>query len=288
MTPAEMRRAFLDLARMVDAKDVPIGKVEDSAFPGPAGPLKVRIYTPVAPNAEPLAGIVFFHGGGGVFCDLDTHDGLCRLLANASSCRIISVDYRLAPEHKFPAAIEDSFAAVKWVSDHAWQLNIDPNRIAVAGDSHGGKLATVVCQLAKQAGSPAVALQILFCPVTNLAGETASRRAFAEGHFLSMEMLQWTVTHYCDPLADIADLRLSPLRCVDLSNLPPAHIHTAEFDPLRDEGKAYADRLAEAGVDVRYTCHQGMIHHFYAMAAVIPYARVALAAAGAAIKEALG
>jgi acetyl esterase len=288
LTPEEIRRAFFDLAEMVDAKDVPIGKIESRELPGSAGPLKARVYTPVAALAQSLAGLIYFHGGGGVFCNLDTHDGFCRLLANESGCRLVSVDYRLAPEHRFPAAVEDAYAATRWVADHALQLKIDPNRIAIAGDSAGGNLAAVVCQLAKQKRGPDLALQVLFCPVTDLSGETESRRAYAEGYFLNKELLEWTLMHYCGPDADFSDPLLSPLRSADLSNLPPAHIHTAEFDLLRDEGKAYADRLAHAGVKVCYSCHLGMIHHFYAMAAVIPYARIAIRSAGAAIRNALG
>jgi acetyl esterase/lipase len=288
MTPAEMRRSFLDLAQVVDVKNVSIGKIESRECPGSAGPLMARVYTPAGAGAELLAGLVYFHGGGGVFCNLDTHDGFCRMLANESGCRLVSIEYRLAPEHRFPAAVEDSYAATRWVADHALHLNIDPTRLAIAGDSAGGNLAAVVCQVAKEAGGPDLALQVLFCPVTDLSPETESRGTYAEGYFLNREMLEWTVMHYCGPNADVSDPRLSPLRSPDLSNLPPTHIHTAEFDMLRDEGKAYADRLAHAGVKVRYTCHSGMIHHFYAMAAVIPYARIATKMAGAAIRKTLG
>jgi acetyl esterase/lipase len=287
LTPAEMRQAFLDLALTVDVRNVPIGNIESSTLPGPHGRLPVRIYTPLVPAAEPLAGIVYFHGGGGVFCNLDTHDGFCRLLANSSGCRLVSVDYRLAPEHRFPAAVEDSYAATKWVVDHASQFNIDADRVGIAGDSAGGNMAAVVCQLAKQAGGPRLALQVLFCPITDMTQQTESRRTYAEGYFLDKDMLEWTFMHYCAASANFADHRLSPLLYEDPSKLPTAHIHTAEFDPLRDEGKAYADRLKQAGVKVCYICHPGMIHHFYGMGAVIPYARQAVKAAGAAIKTAL-
>jgi acetyl esterase len=287
LTPLEMRQTFLSLARMVDAKDIPIGKIENSEIPGPAGRLKIRVYTPVEADAEQMAGLVFFHGGGGVFCNLETHEGFCRMLANESGCRIVSVDFRLAPEHKFPAGVEDCYAATKWVVDHAAELNIDRNRIAIAGDSAGGNLAAVVCQLAATTRGPKLALQILFCPITDVSIVTDSRRLFADGYFLTTAMLEWALKHYCPVDVDFSDPRLSPLRATDLSSLPPAHIHTAEFDPLRDEGKAYAKRLQRAGVKVHYTCHSGMIHHFYAMAAVIPQARVAIKSAGAAIKIAL-
>jgi acetyl esterase/lipase len=282
-----MRQAILRLARAVDAKDVPIGKIENREFPGLGGQLPICIYIPAATNTDKSAGLVYFHGGAGVFCNIETHDGLCRMLANESGCRVISVDYRLAPEHKFPAAVEDSYLAVKWVYDHASDLGIDPKRIAVGGDSAGGTLAAVVCQLAKLAGGPSLALQVLLCPVTDATADTESRKAYAEHYFFDRTIMDWALRHYCPPEMDLEDPRISPLRATDLAGLPLAHIHTAEFDPLRDEGKAYADCLERAGVKVRYTCHEGMIHHFYAMAGVIPYARLAIRAAGTAIKEAL-
>ena len=287
LTPAEAREGILALAESVDAKDVPIGRVENRELAGAAGPIAIRIYTPVAPGAERLPGLVYFHGGGFVIGNLDTHEGLCRILANESGCRVVSVDYRLAPEHRFPAALDDAFAATRWIAEHAPELGIDPNCIAVGGDSAGGNLAAVVCQAAKEAGGPLIALQVLFCPVVDQPGETESRRLFAEGHLLEKASLAWFFEQYCAPGTDLRDPRLSPLRASDPSGLPPAHVHTAGFDPLRDEGKAYADRLEQAGVKVRYTCHEGMVHHFYCMAGAIPAARAALKDAGAAIKAAL-
>jgi acetyl esterase len=287
LTPAEMRQAILRLARAVDVKDIPIGKTESRELPGLGGPLPVRIYIPAAINPGKSAGLVYFHGGAGVFCNIETHEGLCRMLANESGCRVISVDYRLAPEHKFPAAVEDSYFATKWISEHASELGIDPDRIAIGGDSAGGTLAAVVCQLARQAGGPSLALQVLFCPVTDVSADTESRKAYAEHYFFDKTTMDWALRQYCPPGIDLGDPRISPLRASDLAGLPPAHIHTAEFDPVRDEGKAYADRLESAGVKVRYTCHEGMIHHFYGMAGVIPYARLGIRAAGVAIKESL-
>jgi acetyl esterase len=287
LTPAEMRQAILRLAQAVDVKDIPIGKRENRELAGPGGPLPIRIYIPVSNNTDKSGGLVYFHGGTGVFCDIETHDGLCRMLANESSCRVVSVDYRLAPEHKFPAAVDDSYFATKWVSEHAREFGIDPDRIAVGGDSAGGTFATVVCQLAKQRGGPSLALQVLFCPVTDVSADTGSRKAYAEHYFFDKTTMDWALKHYCLPGINLEDPRISPLRAPDLAGLPPAHIHTAEFDPVRDEGKAYADRLESAGVNVRYTCHEGMIHHFYGMAGIIPYARLAIRSAGAAIKESL-
>lgn len=287
LTPLEMRERFIRLAELVDAKDVPIGKIEHGTLPGPAGPIQIRIYTPRNPHARQLAGLIYFHGGCGVFGNLDTHDGICRMLANESDCRVIAVEYRLAPEHPFPAAVEDSYAATRWVARHALELGIDRDRIAIGGDSAGGNLAAVVCQLVKQTAEFDLALQVLLYPAMNVNVETESRRAFGQGYFLDNATLDWALKYYGPTQIDLKDPRLCPLHATDLSGLPPAHIHTAEFDPLRDEGKAYADRLERAGVKVRYTCHQGMIHHFYAMAGVIPYARAAINATGIAIKDAL-
>ena len=234
--------------------------------------MQIRIYTPVAAAAEPLAGLIYFHGGGWVFGNLDTHDGICRTLANEAACRVIAVDYRLAPEHAFPAAVDDSYAATTWIAQNASRLGIDPNRIAIGGDSAGGNLAAVVCQRAKSAG-PRLALQVLFCPVMDMSVDTPSRRALSAGYFLDQSMIDWSLKMYCPGGIDLGDPEISPLRAADFAGLPPAHIHTAEFDPLRDEGKAYADELARAGVAVRYMCHEGMIHHFYGMGGFIPYAR---------------
>jgi acetyl esterase len=286
LTPIEAREAFLALANAVDAKDISIGRIENGELSGPGGRLAYRIYTPFAAADELLPGLVYFHGGGFVVGSLDTHEGLCRILANESGCRVVSVNYRLAPEHKFPAALDDAYAATKWIAERALELGIDPSRLAVGGDSSGGTLAAVVCQLAKQAGGPKLALQVLFCPPMDAAAETESMRDFAEGFFLEKKGLDAGLNYYRSPDVDLIDPRMSPLRAADVADLPPAHIHTAEFDPLRDEGKAYADRLRRAGVSVRYTCHEGMIHHFYAMANAIPYARIALRDAGAAIREA--
>jgi acetyl esterase/lipase len=286
-TAPKMREAMRRLAQTFDVHGVSIGGIENRDLPGVAGPLPVRIYTPAAVGAEEeSAAMVYFHGGAGVFCSIDTHDGLCRMLANASGCRVFSVDYRLAPEHQFPAAVEDAYFATQWICEHAGQLRIDPTRVAVGGDSAGGTLAAVVCQHAKESSGPALALQVLFCPVTDLSDQSASWKAYGEGYFLDRFTLDWAVELYA-PEADLADIRISPLRAVDLAGLPAAHIHTAEFDPLRDEGKAYAERLARAGVPVRYVCHAGMIHHFYCMAGTITYAQRAIAQAGAAIQEAL-
>jgi acetyl esterase len=279
------RKKVLELTRMVECREA-IGNIESGLLPGPSGPLSFRVYTPLTLEDEPSAGVIFFHGGAWVLGDLDTHDCLCRILANESGCRFISVDYRLAPEHPFPAAVEDACAATAWIAAHAAELTIDPTRLAVAGDSAGGNLAAVVCQRAKDFELK-IALQVLLCPVTDIAADNQSHREFGEGYFLETPLMSWAKSHYLSSDTDITDPRLSPLRASDLSGLPPAIIHTAGFDILRDEGHAYGDALERAGTEVQYVCHEDMIHHFYAMAGAIPYARTALRAVGVDIKKAL-
>ena len=287
VTPEEGRQGFIAIARAVDVKDVPIGRIDNGVLPAPDRALPYRLYTPVNADARLLPGLVYFHGGGFVIGNIETHEGLCRLLANGSRCRVISVDYRLAPEHPFPAAVDDSLEVVRWVAGHSDALGIDRDRLAVGGDSAGGNLAAVVCQLIKHVGGPSIALQVLLCPGLDARHDTESFRAYGEGYFLEAKSVEWFSRHYTGSSADPRDVRLSPLLAADLAGLPAAHIHTAEFDPLRDEGKAYADRLEAAGVPVKYVCHGGMIHHFYAMAGAIPYARTAIEQIGAAIGTAL-
>jgi len=287
MTPGEMREGFERLAAMVGVNGVAVDAAEDRDIPGPAGPIPVRVYAPKGSGTATLPGLIYFHGGGGVFGSIASHDSLCRLLANAGTCRVVSVGYRLAPEHKFPAAVEDAVAATRGIADQSREFLIDPRRLAVGGDSIGGGLAAVTCLMARDGRGPNIALQVLLCPAMDMSKNSDSRIAFASGYFLNQATIDWTLVHYCVPGTDLADPRISPLLAEDLSRLPPAQVHTAEFDPLRSEGAAYADRLQRAGVAVRHTCHAGMIHHFYAMGAVIPYAHTAVAAAGAAIRSAL-
>jgi acetyl esterase len=285
LTPPEARKKVLELTRLVECHEE-VAKTENGILPGPAGPLPIRIYTPLSVKDGLSAGVVYFHGGAWVLGDLDTHDCVCRILAHESGCRFVSVDYRLAPEHPFPAAIGDAFAATAWIASHAAELDIDPTRLAVAGDSAGGTLAAVVCQTTRRSGIN-IALQALLCPVTDIAADNQSRQEFAEGFFLESSLIDWAAAHYLPPDMDVNDPRLSPLRAPDLSGLPPTIIHTAGFDMLRDEGREYAEALQSAGVQVQYVCHERMIHHFYAMAGAIPYARTALQALGAEIKATL-
>lgn len=265
--------------------NTPIGKVEDRSIPGPCGEIGVRIYTPINTSSNVLSGLVFFHGGGFVLGDLDTHDDLCRVLTNESGFRVISVDYRLAPEHPFPAAVDDCFAATKWAVENAAMLGIDPRRFAVGGDSAGGNLAAVVSQLARD-GGPEIAFQLLIYPVAQLgAPDTPSMRENAKGYFLEKEGMEWFTRLYAPDKDSRHDPRLSPLQAKDLGGLPPAYVITAGFDPLRDEGRDYAYALDKAGVPVTYVNYPGMVHGFFSMRRFIPKAREAIAAAAAALRE---
>jgi acetyl esterase len=286
LSAESLRQSMMQLADAADVRRVPIDRVEDRVVPGAAGDVPIRLYTPCDVAAERLPCIVYFHGGTGVFCSIETHDGLCRMLASSSHCRVASVGYRLAPENPFPAGLEDALCATRCIADHADELQILPDRIVVAGDSAGGTLAAVICQSVARERGPRIALQVLICPVTDLAGESESRRTFAEGYFIERSTLEWAKSVYCAG-SEVTDLRLSPLRAASFAGLPPAHIHTAEFDPMRDEGEAYAKALAAAGVSVQYTCHDGLIHHFYCMAGAIPKARVVLSSIGTAIRAAV-
>ena len=281
---AQRRQALTDLSGWTAGEPPHIGAVRDDVLPGPNGPIPIRLYTPLGAAADPLPAMIFFHGGGWVAGGLDTHDGVCRRLANASGCRLVSVDYRLAPEHPFPAGIQDAEAAVRALAGAADAYRIDAARLGVAGDSAGAGLAAAVCQQARASG-PQIAFQLLICPILDVAAESASRVELAEGYFLSRATLERDLELYAPLMRD--DPRVSPLRAVDLEGLPPAYIHVAEFDPFRDEGLAYAARLRAAGVAVAETRHEGMIHYFYAMPRVIVRAEAALTAMGEEIARRL-
>ena len=282
------RRTGLEQLLKFSKRPACIGQVEDRTLPGPGGPLTARIYTPAgAEPAKVLPGLVFFHGGGLCAGNLDTHDGICRALANASGCRLISIDYRLAPEHPFPAAIADGCAAGGWAAAHAEPLHLDPERLVIGGDSAGATLAAAVCHMTTTAGTVRWSLQFLLCPIMDFKADTESRRAFAQGYLLDQATLEHDLKHYLSGGVDPADPRISPLRAARLEDLPPACIHTAEFDPLRDEGRAYAEQLERAGVKTLYRCHSGMIHLFYGMGSLIPYATAAYELMGADIRAML-
>ncbi|MBS1826544.1 MAG: alpha/beta hydrolase [Acidobacteria bacterium] len=271
LTPQQARvvAANRDPAVMGAREDV--HSVEDSKIPGPAGEIPIRIYN--GSPQRPAAGMVFFHGGGWVVCGLDTHDVICRAIAKRAAATVVSVDYRLAPEHKFPAAVDDAYAATCWVAANAAGLGIDATRITVGGDSAGGNLATVVSMLARVRQGPAIACQALVYPVTDLGSlDTPSYAEFAEGCNLTKAMMVWFRNHYLASETDGLHPQASPLRAPDLHGLPPALILTAECDPLRDEAEAYATRLKAAGVEVLLHRYPGMIHPFFSMSGVIPQA----------------
>ena len=288
LSPTQARAEFKKLCTLPDQKMAPIGRMEDVEAVGPDGPVPLRLYTPVAAGGSALPALVYFHGGGFVLGDLDCFDSICRALADSSGCRIVSVDYRLAPEHPFPAAVEDCFAALKWIEANAASLGIDANRIAVGGDSAGGNLAAVVSQLAQVNNGPHIALQMLIYPITTMRPDSPSSFAFSPT-ILRGPAINWFYSHYVpDGGEDHADdPRLSPLRSEDLSGLPPAYIVTAGFDPLHEEGLAYADKLKSAGVKVRHIDYPTMIHGFFSMPGLIPLAGEALNAAGHALRDAL-
>ncbi|WP_158815600.1 alpha/beta hydrolase [Methylocapsa sp. S129] len=282
-TIAEMREGLTGLAAFAGA--TPGVRVDERDERLPGGAIPIRIYSPAALSQEFLPGLIYFHGGGWLSGDLASHGGICRALAAAGQCRVIAVDYRLAPEHRFPAAIEDCLAAVEIINAQPARFGLDPARIGVAGDSAGGNLAVVICQLARKRGLR-IALQVLLCPVMDALGRTQSRQALGTGYFLEERTMIRYWEHYRIEGLDPDNSMVSPSQAIDFHDLPPALIHTAEYDPLSDEGALYAVALARAGVEVHHCQHPGMIHHFYGLGAAIPYAATALAAIGAEIREA--
>jgi acetyl esterase/lipase len=286
-TVNDRRQALAKLMQFARA-DVAAVDGTDGVLPGPAGDLPYRLYAPANDATGPLPGLVFFHGGGMVAGSIETHDRICAALAHVTGCRLVSVGYRLAPEHKFPAAVEDAIAATKWVSEQASSLGIDAARLVVGGDSAGATLAAVVCQDAVRGDGPAISAQCLICPVLDFEDISPSREAFAENHLLDKATLEADLADYLPDGAEVADIRISPLRAVKFTGLPPAIIHTAEFDPMRDEGNAYAAKLVAAGVAVEHVCHDGMIHNFHAMGAILPQGRLVLYQIGEQVRRALG
>jgi acetyl esterase len=280
----ETRAKRLKEARIVAHRPpIAMERVELVELPGPTGPIGARLFTPPALMEQPSL-LVYFHGGGWVIGGLDTHDDPCRFLAANAGVKVLSVDYRLAPEHPFPAAAEDALAAYEWAAANADRLGVDPGRIAVGGDSAGANLAAAVCLMAREGGTPSPAMQLLIYPVTETAGVATSRRTFAEGFFLTRGDMDWFEERYLPPEVDREDPRVALLNATDLSGLPPAYIAVAGFDPLRDEGEAYAQRLREAGVRVALRRHPGLVHTFANLTAVCPSARQAMLEAAGALR----
>jgi acetyl esterase len=285
MTPAEARLATDGMICAV-AETPKLASVEDRRIPGPAGEIPIRVYSPEGRVPQPI--LVYFHGGGFVIGSLHSHDPICRVLASRIPAIVVAVDYRLAPEHPFPAAAEDAYAATRWVAEHAREIGGDPGRIAVGGDSAGGNLSAVVSLLARERGGPSLAHQLLIYPVTDFSFETRSHMDNAEGYFLTRPLMDWFLGHYFSGPTPRTDPRFAVLRAPDLRGLPPATVVTAEFDPLRDEGESYAARLRAAGVPVELTRVDGMIHGFFGMPALFPQAAAAVDAAASTLRTAFG
>lgn len=283
LEPAAARRFFDEM--QLPTEEIPIASVEDRVVPGPAGELTVRVYRPQL--GAPLPTLVYFHGGGWVIGSLDTHDASCRDLARRAGCAVVSVEYRLAPEHRYPAAAEDCYAVTAWLAEHGAELGVDGGKLAVGGDSAGGNLAAVVALMARERGGPALVFQLLIYPVTDADFERASYIENAEGLLLEAADMRWFWNLYVPDLARRTDAYCAPLRAADLAGLPAALVITAEFDPLRDEGEAFARRLEQAGVPVVSTRYDGMIHGFFGMGLLAQGARDAVAQAALALRESL-
>jgi acetyl esterase/lipase len=286
-TLAQRRASLVELMKL-SGPEAPVAHMQDVTL-GASGRIAARIYTPPVPLDAPLPGLLYFHGGGWVAGSIATHEPIARALAHSGRCRVISVEYRLAPEHPFPAGLEDALEAAEYVLEHAVALGLDPKRLGICGDSAGGTLAAATCQsLRRNAGRPPLALQVLICPILDVGGSSESRRDFRSGYLIEESVVDEDLAHYVPAGTDRADPRLSPLRAADLSGMPRTIVHTAEFDPFRDEGRDYFSRLTPTSSGLSYTCHGGMIHLFYGLGAVIPHAQRALEQIGQEIHGAFG
>ncbi|SHH02978.1 acetyl esterase [Bradyrhizobium erythrophlei] len=286
VSPAEARELYLKGRVVTNPEPPALDSVRPLAIPSPAGSIPARIYTPLKlRKANDLAPcLVFFHGGGWVIGDLDSHDVVCRKLADEGQLIVIAVDYRLAPEHKFPAAVDDAIAATKWIADHARQLGVDASRLTVGGDSAGGNLAAVVAISARDGNGPAIAGQVLIYPATDFAMTHPSHSEPETSLLLTHSVVKWFRDHYLNDAADAGDWRASPARANTLIGLPPAYVLTAGADPLRDEGDEYAGRLKEAGVAVTHRTFPGQFHGFFTMGKLLQQANVAASEIGAWLK----
>lgn len=266
LTVAENRANMAKLRSLAGQAEA-VSKIEDVSIPVKDGEITVRVYTPEGEGPFPI--FIYIHGGGWVLGDLETVDAPCRSIAKKTAAIVVSVEYRLAPENKFPVPLEDCYEAALWVYKHANELNGDPTRIAIGGDSAGGNLATSVALKASEQGGPAFEAQILIYPVTDLSFSSVSHQVNGEGYFLTRESMVWFSQQYLAKEEDKLNFYAAPILAKDLSQLPPTLVITAEYDPLRDEGAAYAERLKEDGVTVEYTCYEGMIHGFFWMAGIM-------------------
>jgi acetyl esterase len=283
-SPDEARAAYRMLTGLEQGEEVE--RVDDRLIPGLDGDIPARVYTPSAAVGEAHGVLVWLHGGGWVIGDLETADATCRALANRAGCVVVSVDYRLAPEHPAPAALDDCMTALAWTVENFELLGVDASKVAIGGDSAGGNLAALVCQRVRAEYGPEIDFQLLVYPVTDLTLSHPSIDENAEGFFLTKATMEWFVRHYLGD-ADPKDAAVSPLHADDLTGLPPALVITAELDPLRDEGESYAARLRGAGVPTEALRYPGQIHGFVGMATMLDDGKDALNRAGAALRAAL-
>lgn len=288
LTPQDARKAYVERRYFSQPDPEDVSLVKDLLIPGPAGQIPARIYRPLHASAQAaLPVMVYFHGGGHVIGDIDTHDSLCRQLCNRSRCAIVSIDYRLAPEHRFPAAFDDCLAATQWVHANADSLKVDAARIAVGGDSAGGQLAAVVSLAIRDAGTFKLAFQLLIYPVTNMHEASASVVEKNKGYLLTKESLDYYYGHYVPKGQDRRDWRISPLLAASHANLPAALVLLAGEDPLVDEGRAYADKLSTAGVATQVVCFERQIHGFLPMGRILDEANTAVSLCASVLKNAL-
>jgi len=293
LSPAEARAFYRERRSVTQPLPPEVALVRELQADGPRGAIPLRLYRPLgASDAAALPVLVYFHGGGWVIGDLDTHDTLCRELANGAGCAVVAVDYRMGPEHRFPAAVDDCIAATRWVHAQAGALQLDATRLAVGGDSAGGNLAAVVAIAARDGGIDAaaplpIAWQLLIYPATDQHRSAPSHATNGQGYLLTSDTMDYFTGHYIADPAQYRDWRASPLLHPDLSRLPPALVLTAGYDPLRDEGAAYAERLTDAGNRASYVCFERQIHGFITMGKVLDEANAAVALCAAELKRAL-
>jgi acetyl esterase len=283
LTPAQARAFYRDRRGFTQPEPPAMAEVRDLR----AGDVPLRLFRPVVTD-QALPVLLYLHGGGWTIGDLDTHDVLCRQLAREAGCAVVSVDYRMGPEHRFPAAVEDCVQAFGWVLSHAVDLNLDPRRIAVGGDSAGGNLAAALCLVQREAGQPLPGFQLLIYPATDMRAVAPSHTTNGQGYMLTNDSIAWYRGNYIADPADWADWRASPLLAASHAGLPPALVLTAGFDPLRDEGLQYANVLSAAGVSTQYVCFERQIHGFITMGRVIEEAHTAVGLCGAALRRAWG
>lgn len=282
----DLRRRFEALITEHDLRDIPIKNVTDIDIAGPAGPLRIRVFEPIAPPDTRLPILIYFHGGGFVAGSPRTHEAPCRTISNCAQCLVVSVDYRLLPEHGFPAALDDCVAAVEWVAGNAESLGGDSARLAVGGDSAGGNLAAVLCQIYRDRGASPISFQLLFYPLLDFLAETRSRRTFATGYGIEKAELNALLLAYAGAGGDLADPRISPARALSMQGLPPAYVVAAGFDPLRDEARDYATALTRAGCSATFRLWSGQIHGFCSFSGSLPEGHAALVEAATAMRGA--